>query len=454
MLTDREIVAAMQEANPLPEPELLPDDPAGFDILLDKISERRVPMLSTPETRAEQLEAVPAPTTWKRRPLAVLASFIAILVAVGISALIFRGGGSDSASPTTAPTTPSSLAPSSTLPPTTAPPDAAPSTIDPLPAFAPGVFVTYGAEQGVADGCGYSIGLAGGDVYLAGECGLLHFDGSGFQFVTEIPYVGLQTLAVTPDGSVWMGNSDTDVVQWTGRELIEHDMRSPWIEATGDGTVWARQYPRLDEWGDEEFVRNMLMRFDGSQWSHEPEPGAVVGLDVALDGTLWVTERSERELNEGVITAYYVLKSYAGSSWTTQQTPDGFSGIVGFAADGAIIVSLDHRVEGDFAAFHGEEWTTYEMPTLEELEIPVRIDSFETFESLDMYGPTITEDGTLWAYSKSSYGVFSFDGDEWTRYTTEDGLASSRITFLEVGPDGSLWFGTEDAGVTRYLPEQ
>ena len=63
MLTDREIVAVMQEANPLPEPHLLPDDAAGFDLLLEKISKRRVPMLSTPETRTEEAQAIPSPDT-------------------------------------------------------------------------------------------------------------------------------------------------------------------------------------------------------------------------------------------------------------------------------------------------------------------------------------------------------------------------------------------------------
>jgi ligand-binding sensor domain-containing protein len=69
------------------------------------------------------------------------------------------------------------------------------------------------------------------------------------------------------------------------------------------------------------------------------------------------------------------------------------------------------------------------------------------FDSQPPNSPTSPE-----RFSSNGYGVFSFDGEEWTRYSTEDGLACNAVTFVERGPDGSLWFGS-DAGVTRHLPE-
>ncbi|HNR43326.1 MAG TPA: two-component regulator propeller domain-containing protein, partial [Bacteroidales bacterium] len=46
-------------------------------------------------------------------------------------------------------------------------------------------------------------------------------------------------------------------------------------------------------------------------------------------------------------------------------------------------------------------------------------------------------------------GVSSFDGINWTCYTGDNGLASNGVTSIAVEPDGTLWFGTGEAGVSR-----
>ncbi len=45
-------------------------------------------------------------------------------------------------------------------------------------------------------------------------------------------------------------------------------------------------------------------------------------------------------------------------------------------------------------------------------------------------------------------GVAHFDGQTWTTYTTDDGLAGNRVDAIAVTPDGVVWFGT-DGGATR-----
>ena len=49
--------------------------------------------------------------------------------------------------------------------------------------------------------------------------------------------------------------------------------------------------------------------------------------------------------------------------------------------------------------------------------------------------------GRMWI-GTYGHGVFMIEGDEWTRYTTADGLPSSYITTLAVGEDGRIWVGS------------
>lgn len=43
-------------------------------------------------------------------------------------------------------------------------------------------------------------------------------------------------------------------------------------------------------------------------------------------------------------------------------------------------------------------------------------------------------------------GVAHFEGETWTSYTVEDGLASNDVTCLAVADDGTLWIGTQEDG--------
>ena len=370
MLTEREIVAAMQDGNPVPEPAHLADDPIGFDILLDKISERRVPMLSTPQTRTEETKhAIPSPPRWSRKPLAVAASFVLVLMLIGVGALIFRGGDSDVATSTTPASVPSSSVPSSTtLPPAIATPETIPTTPT-TPAAVPqmpaGEFVTFGPSEGVPEGCGYLMAFGGDGAYLLGECGLLGFDVTSFEFLTAVPLGSLEDLEVGPDGSAWIGQVDVNVQQWTGRELIEHGLESPDLAITEDGTVLA--------WSLHD---RQVVRYDGSEWVDEVEPGENARFEVGPDGTLWArvdgwVAIDDMNLNVGS------LMSYDGESWTTHETPElVFFNIAGFTSEGAIMLAghvfaaprLEQRI---YLVADGDGWTRYDInpPTLEELGI-------------------------------------------------------------------------------------
>ena len=67
----------------------------------------------------------------------------------------------------------------------------------------------------------------------------------------------------------------------------------------------------------------------------------------------------------------------------------------------------------------------------------------------------VVPDGTLWVGTNIGHGrsvaegVYSFDGQSWTQYTTDDGLVSNTILSMAVDPDGELWIGT-DGGLSHF----
>jgi len=58
-------------------------------------------------------------------------------------------------------------------------------------------------------------------------------------------------------------------------------------------------------------------------------------------------------------------------------------------------------------------------------------------------------DGALWLATWGS-GIFRYDGEAFTNFTTKDGLASNATTTIYRASDGILWIGTDDKGVCGY----
>jgi hypothetical protein len=105
--------------------------------------------------------------------------------------------------------------------------------------------------------------------------------------------------------------------------------------------------------------------------------------------------------------------------------------------------------------FDGAEWTRVAVPSLADLGVvPIALYEDEPLDLADTLGATgaaVSANGDVWIAS-SVYGALRYREGTWVRFTTEDGLASNHLTFVEVGSDGSVWFGSDDAGLTRLLP--
>jgi ligand-binding sensor domain-containing protein len=61
-------------------------------------------------------------------------------------------------------------------------------------------------------------------------------------------------------------------------------------------------------------------------------------------------------------------------------------------------------------------------------------------------------EGALW-FGTSQGGASRVDGESWTTYTEEDGLAFGDVNVIAVDGEEALWFGTYGGEVSRFQPE-
>jgi ligand-binding sensor domain-containing protein len=62
----------------------------------------------------------------------------------------------------------------------------------------------------------------------------------------------------------------------------------------------------------------------------------------------------------------------------------------------------------------------------------------------------IDDGGVLWA-ATSGQGVVRFDGNDWTQFTSADGLLDNGTFSVAIDQDGALWVGS-NLGLSRYIP--
>ncbi len=52
-------------------------------------------------------------------------------------------------------------------------------------------------------------------------------------------------------------------------------------------------------------------------------------------------------------------------------------------------------------------------------------------------------------YAKE-WGVYRYDGNNWTHFTADDGLVDNKICAITFDPNGNVWFGSFDKGISRF----
>jgi len=186
----------------------------------------------------------------------------------------------------------------------------------------------------------------------------------------------------------------------------------------------------------------------------------------ALSGNKWLTLSYDDTYPPGMFRDFpitsmatnpagdslYVATDGAGVARVYRNDVDGISGASVYAQWGPIIIPSD-KVYSIYIAPDGTKWfgtdqgvaTHKGNNTLENWTV------FTTAEGLvNNFVQAITADkkGNLWFGTKGG-GISVYDGAKWTSYTTSNGLNSDNILCLATDNDGAIWIGT-DNGVNCF----
>jgi ligand-binding sensor domain-containing protein len=149
----------------------------------------------------------------------------------------------------------------------------------------------------------------------------------------------------------------------------------------------------------------------------------------------------------------YVGTEGAGVARVYRNDVDGISGASVYAQWGPIILPSD-KIYSIYIAPDGKKWfgtdqgvaTHTGNNTLENWTVYTTDDGL-----VNNFVQAITADnkGNLWFGTKGG-GISVFDGSKWTSYNSVNGLNSNNILCLAVDKEGVVWIGT-DTGVTSFI---
>jgi ligand-binding sensor domain-containing protein len=302
--------------------------------------------------------------------------------------------------------------------------------------------------------------------------GVVLYDGENWEIFTTDDELGGNDVAV-------IQQDRTGVLWFTipGRGLTRHDPANDTWQTFSDeeGALSWPSVPGLDS-EDHVWIGGYgeLKRYDGQNWqSFEPSQLADVTIfDIALGpddvqwlwtdaGMMrhdpatdeWVTfTAGDHPALEDLTTLYvaddgtvwtgsdYGLAHYDGSEWSVPEAAGDAPPTGGEEADVHGITqapdgSLWVIVVGDLYHLADDQWTRFNWP--------------DDWIGTMAVGP----DGTVWVGSDDALGRFYPSSREWETFTPEDGLIHPDVEAIHVTPDGVVWIGTE-GGVSRYVPEE
>jgi ligand-binding sensor domain-containing protein len=147
----------------------------------------------------------------------------------------------------------------------------------------------------------------------------------------------------------------------------------------------------------------------------------------------------------------YVGTDGAGVARVYRDDVDGISGASVYAIWGPIDLPSDN-IQSIYIAPDGTEWFGTDLGIAKHTGSNT-LENWTVFTSDDGlvndFVQTITGDknGNIWFGTKG--GISVFNGSEWTSYTTDNGLISNNILSFAVDKNGSVWIGT-DVGISCY----
>lgn len=178
-----------------------------------------------------------------------------------------------------------------------------------------------------------------------------------------------------------------------------------------------------------------VMKFNGDSLVYLQDvpglgAGRITGIVEDSIGNLW-------------FGTYEGLTKYDGTTFTnfdkTDGLPDSEVWAVTLDRQGRIWVGTTQGV----CVYDGKSFTAFKLPR-PPVESPEPIYWGNRIVSI-----VEAASGYLW-FGTDGYGIVGFDGENFSTYTTTEGLAGNTVHELMVDSKGNLWIGTYFGGVSKY----
>lgn len=338
-------------------------------------------------------------------------------------------------------------------------------------------------------------GLNGEALFAVRTAGVFTYRDSKFQEVVPNPNMLVISVAITRDGTFWMGTrdfglfysqnghlsslkqglpdtkinallatdsglwigTDNGLAHWDGTKISTTDVPTDLahtqvlsLASDSDSNVWvgtsqgllllnSRGVSALDEPGQvSKFINRIFEDREGNLWI-----GSRAGLERLRD-TAFVTYSASKDpsaTGSGLIYVdqqgrRWIAPAEGGLYWQKDKE-------IGYIkTDG-----LDRDVVYSLMGNNDELWVGRKQGGLTLVRLDGGGMSTRTYTQSDglpensIYALGKSRDGTVWAASLNS-GVSSLKDGRITSYTTANGLASNSVSAITEGADGTLWFAT------------
>jgi len=331
------------------------------------------------------------------------------------------------------------------------------------------------------------IWVATGSAILGSERGgLSRYDPRRFvNFTTRdgLPSNAISTLQRSSDGALWIGTCGGGISRYDGKKFLNFTTKNGLVgnyvttmALDADGIFWfgtgARHVPG-----------NGVSRYDTKTGKFlQPlttkeglASNTILSIFTAADGIVWFGTTagiSRYDTRSGKFLQPLTIQDGLASDNVSAIycDPDGmmwfdsrFAGVTRY--DGNQFTNFEYR-EGMIRltkAFHRDEdkviWSRLFGLGVGRYDgnqfVPITQKAGLPDNQIGVIYPNINgigvaaSDEVIWLGTDSK-GVSFYDGMAWSSLDTQDGLAGNTVTSIVQDAGGSLWFGTQDGGLTRY----
>lgn len=285
-----------------------------------------------------------------------------------------------------------------------------------------------------------------GDLWCAlvhpGGGGVAQFDGNTWEHHTSIDGLGADailwseyTLAVSSENVLWVATFDGGVSRYDGEEWTTYTTADGLLS---DNVTAVAIAPEGDLWCTHLMPECGISHFDGENWTcyTAADMGVpschLINITFGPDSTLWASGGD------------YIIH-YHDESWTNLSPPMEmelpFAFYIDIGPDGKIWIGT---IETGVSCYDGSAWTHFSLADMGAVGkgelMPLAVDA----------------ENILWVgvsgEDEENQEVIRYDGQSWAAFESENGPALKNIYTITLGPDSTIWFGT-DYGLFGYKNE-